>query len=197
MIVSNKKHIKAGAKKVLVTTVSKDVPIFIKGVNFDSYKKTSKVVSSGSSTGNCASVLIKALHKKFCIQSCLITTILPLNTTQPVHDGLDYVSMMMIRETEWQGRITEKYLMEIRKPTSPKYEYYRIFDSILNLFSVLFILRFRDWYFQKSGADNIVPYSTCTEATITSSLPDFKGKVHGDAARIPILNVSLLKLFMK
>lgn len=42
-----------------------------------------------------------------------------------------------------------------------------------------------------------MPVSTGDTAAICMTIPDLKGKVHGDANTVPVLNVSLLKLFIK
>ncbi|XP_050441331.1 uncharacterized protein LOC126846160 [Adelges cooleyi] len=83
-----KKHISAGAKKVVITTPSKDAPMFVKGVNFDNYCKSMEVVSNASCTTNCAAPLIKILHDKFCVKSGLLTTVHALTASQTILDAL-------------------------------------------------------------------------------------------------------------
>lgn len=86
------RHLAGGAKKVIISAPSKDAPMFVKGVNFDSYKKTMTVVSNASCTTNCAAPLIHMMHKKFGVENCLLTTVHAMTATQPVLDGLNNVS---------------------------------------------------------------------------------------------------------
>lgn len=101
------KHIAAGAKKVIVSAPSKDIPMFVKGVNFDCYKKSMNVVSNASCTTNCAAPLIHIMHKKFGVLGCLLTTAHSVTSSQHVHDGVNYVSppyQTLSRETRGKGR---------------------------------------------------------------------------------------------
>ncbi|KAL4085353.1 hypothetical protein QTP88_027212 [Uroleucon formosanum] len=101
-----KKHIAAGAKKVIISAPSKDAPMFVKGVNFDKYKKDMTVVSNASCTTNCAAPLM-------------------------------------------------------------------------------------------SGVGNIAHSTTGAAKAVGIVIPELKGKVTGDSIRVPVLDVSLLKLYIK
>lgn len=81
-----------GARKVIVTGPSEDIPMFVKGVNFDTYKHTMNVVSSSSCTTNCALPLVKVIHDKFEIGSCMFITTHSMTSTQNIHDGCNWVS---------------------------------------------------------------------------------------------------------
>jgi len=82
------KHIYSGAKKVVMTGPSKDnTPMFVKGVNFDSYNGE-KIVSNASCTTNCLAPLAKIMHKEFFIKEGLMTTVHATTSTQKTVDGV-------------------------------------------------------------------------------------------------------------
>ncbi|CAL4321180.1 type I glyceraldehyde-3-phosphate dehydrogenase [Buchnera aphidicola] len=82
------KHIYAGAKKVVITGPTKDnTPMFVKGVNFDSYKGE-KIVSNASCTTNCLAPLAKIIDKEFTIIEGLMTTVHATTSTQKTVDGV-------------------------------------------------------------------------------------------------------------
>ncbi|KAJ6689145.1 hypothetical protein OIU85_005542 [Salix viminalis] len=56
-------HLKGGAKKVVITAVSKDAPMFVVGVNEQQYTADLDVVSNASCTTNCLATLAKAVGK--------------------------------------------------------------------------------------------------------------------------------------
>ncbi|QGM80278.1 MULTISPECIES: type I glyceraldehyde-3-phosphate dehydrogenase [Otariodibacter] len=82
-----RKHITAGAKKVVLTGPSKDAtPMFVNGVNFDKYEGQD-IVSNASCTTNCLAPLAKVVHDKFGIKEGLMTTVHATTATQKVVDG--------------------------------------------------------------------------------------------------------------
>lgn len=82
-----RKHIEAGAKKVVLTGPSKDsTPMFVNGVNFDQYKGQD-IVSNASCTTNCLAPLAKVIHEKFGIKDGLMTTVHATTATQKTVDG--------------------------------------------------------------------------------------------------------------
>lgn len=80
-------HIKAGAKKVVISAPSKDAPMFVMGVNHDKYSKDMKVVSNASCTTNCLAPLAKIINDKFGIVDGLMTTVHSTTGTQKTVDG--------------------------------------------------------------------------------------------------------------
>ncbi|XOV91710.1 MAG: type I glyceraldehyde-3-phosphate dehydrogenase [Bacteroidota bacterium] len=81
-------HIKAGAKKVIMSAPSKDdTPMFVMGVNHKSYTPDMKFVSNASCTTNCLAPLAKVLNDKFGIESGLMTTVHATTATQKTVDG--------------------------------------------------------------------------------------------------------------
>ena len=80
-------HIKAGAKKVIQSAPSKDTtPMFVYGVNHDSYKGEA-IVSAASCTTNCLAPVAKVLHDNFGIKRGLMTTVHAATATQKTVDG--------------------------------------------------------------------------------------------------------------
>lgn len=84
-----KKHIQAGAKRVILSAPGKDnMPTFVMGVNhtkFDPQKDT--VISNASCTTNCLAPITKVLLDNFGIEEGLMTTIHAITSTQPTVDG--------------------------------------------------------------------------------------------------------------
>ena len=82
-------HIKAGAKKVVISAPAKDkeTPTFVCGVNLDKYTKDMKVVSNASCTTNCLAPLAKVINDKFGIVEGLMTTVHSTTATQKTVDG--------------------------------------------------------------------------------------------------------------
>ncbi len=81
------KHLKAGAKKVIISAPSKDAPMFVKGVNHTELTKDIKVFSNASCTTNCLAPISKVLNDKFGIVEGLMTTIHAATSTQKVIDA--------------------------------------------------------------------------------------------------------------
>ncbi len=82
-----RKHIQAGAKKVVLTGPSKDdTPMFVMGVNHKSYAGQD-IVSNASCTTNCLAPLAKVINDKFGIVEGLMTTVHATTATQKTVDG--------------------------------------------------------------------------------------------------------------
>ena len=81
-------HIKAGAKYVVMSAPSKDdTPMFVTGVNLDTYKKGTQFVSNASCTTNCLAPIAKVLNDKWGITDGLMTTVHSTTATQKTVDG--------------------------------------------------------------------------------------------------------------
>ncbi len=82
-----RKHIQAGAKKVVMTGPSKDdTPMFVMGVNHKSYAGQ-EIVSNASCTTNCLAPLAKVINDNFGIVEALMTTVHATTATQKTVDG--------------------------------------------------------------------------------------------------------------
>ena len=81
------KHLDAGAKKVVLSAPSKDdTPMFVFGVNHDTYKGEA-IVSNASCTTNSLAPLAKVIHDKWGIKRGLMTTVHAATATQKTVDG--------------------------------------------------------------------------------------------------------------
>ena len=89
-------HIAAGAKHVVMSAPSKDdTPMFVMGVNHETYTSDMQFVSNASCTTNCLAPVAKVLNDNFGITDGLMTTVHSITATQKTVDG---VSMK-----DWRG----------------------------------------------------------------------------------------------
>jgi glyceraldehyde 3-phosphate dehydrogenase len=82
-----RKHIEAGAKKVILSAPSKDsTPMFVYGVNHKTYAGQD-IISNASCTTNCLAPIAKVLNDNFGIAKGLMTTVHAATATQKTVDG--------------------------------------------------------------------------------------------------------------
>lgn len=81
-------HLKAGAKKVILTVPAKDEidNMIVLGVNPDKLKSTDKIVSNASCTTNCLAPMVKILNDTFGVERGLMTTIHAYTNDQCILD---------------------------------------------------------------------------------------------------------------
>lgn len=84
-----KKHLNAGAKRVIITAPGKDhIPTFVMGVNHEKFDpKNDFIVSNASCTTNCLAPLCRVLWDEFGIEEGLMTTVHSMTASQPTVDG--------------------------------------------------------------------------------------------------------------
>jgi glyceraldehyde 3-phosphate dehydrogenase len=81
-------HLKAGAKRVVMSAPSKDdTPMFVMGVNHKTYTSDIDMVSNASCTTNCLAPVAKVLNDEFGIVEGLMTTVHATTATQKTVDG--------------------------------------------------------------------------------------------------------------
>ena len=101
-------HIKAGAKKVIMSAPSKDAtPMFVYGVNDKTYAGQ-QIISNASCTTNCLAPISKVLHETFGIKRGLMTTVHAATATQKTVDGPS--------KKDWRGG---RGILENIIPSSP------------------------------------------------------------------------------
>ncbi len=80
-------HFNGGAKKVIISAPSADAPMFVMGVNNNTYTKDMTIVSNASCTTNCLAPLTKVIDDNFGIIEGLMTTVHSTTATQKTVDG--------------------------------------------------------------------------------------------------------------
>lgn len=81
------RHVKGGAKKVVISAPSPDAPMFVMGVNHNELKASDIVFSNASCTTNCLAPVVKVLNDNFGIVEGLMTTVHATTATQKTVDG--------------------------------------------------------------------------------------------------------------
>jgi len=88
-LAGTKKHLEAGAKKVIISAPAEDkeIPTFVLGVNEEKYNpKTDDIVSMASCTTNSLAPVVKIIHQNFKIKKGLMTTIHSYTNDQRILD---------------------------------------------------------------------------------------------------------------
>ncbi|UII23750.1 type I glyceraldehyde-3-phosphate dehydrogenase [Fulvivirga ligni] len=138
----SKKHIQAGAKKVVISAPAKgNIPTVVLGVNDDILTGEEEVLSNASCTTNCLAPVAKVLNDKFGLEKGFITTIHAYTADQNLQDA----------------------------PHS-------------------------DLRRARAAALNIVPTTTGAAKAVGLVLPSLKGKLDGNAVRVPTPTGSLTDL---
>jgi len=83
------KHLKAGAKKVVISAPGKgdNIPTVVQGINDDILTKKDKIISNASCTTNCLAPMVKVLDDKFGIESGFMTTVHAYTSDQRIQDA--------------------------------------------------------------------------------------------------------------
>ena len=79
-------HLKAGAKKVIISAPSKTAPMFVVGVNHKEIKPSDTIISNASCTTNCLAPMAKIINDEYGIVEALMTTVHSVTATQSTVD---------------------------------------------------------------------------------------------------------------
>ncbi|REE03042.1 type I glyceraldehyde-3-phosphate dehydrogenase [Citricoccus nitrophenolicus] len=83
-----RKHLEAGARKVVLSAPGKGVDgTFVMGVNDSTYDPAMDIISAASCTTNCLAPMAKVLHDSFGVVDGIMTTIHAYTGDQNLHDG--------------------------------------------------------------------------------------------------------------
>lgn len=87
-----RKHIEAGAKKVIISAPAKgdsadDAHTMVLGVNDETLSQAGEIISNASCTTNCVSPVASVIHHKFGIEKAMMTTIHSYTADQNLQDG--------------------------------------------------------------------------------------------------------------
>lgn len=96
-----RRHLKGGAKKVIISAPGKNCPTFVMGVNEQNYDSSMDVVSNASCTTNCLAPLAKVIDDVYGIEYGLMSTIHSTTATQLTVDG--------ISKKDWRGGRAASY----------------------------------------------------------------------------------------
>lgn len=80
-------HLQTGAKKVVISSPSDDIPMFVMGVNHDQLTTNNNIISNASCTTNCLAPVAKILNDAYGIVEGLMTTVHAATASQLVVDG--------------------------------------------------------------------------------------------------------------
>lgn len=89
------RHLKGGAKKVIISAPGKGCPTFVMGVNEDKYTSDMTVVSNASCTTNCLAPLVRVIDDVYGVEEGLMSTVHSTTATQLTVDG--------VSKKDWRG----------------------------------------------------------------------------------------------
>ncbi len=112
-----KAHLDAGAKKVVVSAPGKNMPMFVMGVNNETYQADMDIVSNASCTTNCLAPLAKIIDDGFGIEVGLMSTIHSTTATQLTVDGpskkIGVVGVLQVITLFLQQQVLQKLLEKL------------------------------------------------------------------------------------
>ncbi|XP_040217120.1 glyceraldehyde-3-phosphate dehydrogenase-like isoform X1 [Rana temporaria] len=163
-------HLKGGAKRVIISAPSADAPMYVVGVNHETYDKANKVISNASSTTNCLAPLAKVINDKFGIV-----------------EGLE-VSPVYELSCLWEGDPELAVFVFSFQTTLHAYTAtQKCVDGPSG----------KEWHDGRGAAQNIIPSSTGAAKAVGKVIPALNGKITGTAFRVPSPNVSMVDLTVR
>jgi glyceraldehyde 3-phosphate dehydrogenase len=120
---SNRQHLKAGAKKVIIAAPAKNADVtLVYGVNHATYDPSiHHIISNGSCTTNCLAPVAKVLHESFGIERGLMTTVHSYTMDQRLLDGSHKdlrraraASLSMVPTTTGAAVVVTKVIPELK-----------------------------------------------------------------------------------
>lgn len=81
-------HLKAGAKKVVVSAPAKEVPTYLMGVNHSKIKKSETIINNASCTTNSIAPVAQIMQEVFGVKKAMMTTVHSVTAEQNIVDGL-------------------------------------------------------------------------------------------------------------
>ncbi|KAL1619765.1 glycerol-3-phosphate dehydrogenase [Neofusicoccum ribis] len=88
-------HLRKGVKKVIISAPSSDAPMYVMGVNEQTYAGNADVISNASCTTNCLAVLAKVIHDEFTIVEGLMNAVHSYTASQKIVDN--------VSSKDWRG----------------------------------------------------------------------------------------------
>lgn len=80
-------HLAAGGKKVIISAPTKDIPMYVMGVNHEEIAADENIVSNASCTTNCLAPMVKVLNDTYGVKEGLMTTVHAATASQAIVDG--------------------------------------------------------------------------------------------------------------
>lgn len=80
-------HLVAGGKKVIISAPTKDIPMYVMGVNHEEIAADENIVSNASCTTNCLAPMVKVLNDTYGVKEGLMTTVHAATASQAIVDG--------------------------------------------------------------------------------------------------------------
>lgn len=80
-------HLAAGGKRVIISAPTKDIPMYVMGVNHEEIVADENIVSNASCTTNCLAPMVKVLNDTYGVKEGLMTTVHAATASQAIVDG--------------------------------------------------------------------------------------------------------------
>lgn len=81
-------HIRAGAKRVIISAPAKDVPTYLMGVNHKDMRNADTIINNASCTTNSIAPVAQIMHEHFGVLKALMTTVHSVTAEQNIVDSL-------------------------------------------------------------------------------------------------------------